>query len=194
MKWVVILLSAGIIGASCYLVFAGPGNKFTVTGTDTTATKRTADTLAVVKPIAILKPVIPGSAKRDSLVTFAKTLIGTPYLYAGTDPAKGFDCSGFINYVFNHFNVTVPRSSYDFINAGKKIPLDSCQEGDLILFTGTNPQERTIGHIGIVCETKTKWPSFIHSSSGKANSVTITSMESVFYQDRFVAAVDVLSK
>ncbi|MBL7749710.1 MAG: C40 family peptidase, partial [Chitinophagaceae bacterium] len=50
----------------------------------------------------------------DSLVAFAKTLIGIPYLYASTDPIKGFDCSGFITYVFNHFNIAVPRSSVDF--------------------------------------------------------------------------------
>lgn len=134
------------------------------------------------------------STLRDSIVLFAKALLGTPYLYASDDPAKGFDCSGFINYVYHHFNIAVPRSSYEFISIGKKIVLDSCKKGDLILFTGTAPEEKAIGHIGIVCETKSKWPSFIHSSSGKAKGVTITSMESAYYQARFVAAVDILSK
>ena len=47
--------------------------------------------------------------KPAEILAFAKNLIGIPYLYASTDPAKGFDCSGFITYVFNHFNIAVPR-------------------------------------------------------------------------------------
>lgn len=131
---------------------------------------------------------------RDSLLSFAKSLTGTPYLYGSTDPSKGFDCSGFITYVFNHFQIAVPRSSYEFENIGKKLSLSSCQKGDLILFTGTNPQERTIGHIGIILDTAGGKPSFIHSSSGKVNGVTITSMESAYYQGRFVSVVDIISK
>ena len=129
---------------------------------------------------------------RDSLVLFAQSLLGTPYLYGSIDPAKGFDCSGFITYVFNHFKITVPRSSYDFEKIGNQKELAVCQKGDLILFTGTNLQEKIIGHIGIVTENKNGIPQFIHSSSGKVNSVTITSMESVYYKSRFVSAIDIL--
>ncbi|WP_432712696.1 C40 family peptidase, partial [Pedobacter sp.] len=46
-----------------------------------------------------------------ALISFAKTLIGIPYHYASSNPQKGFDCSGFVNYVFNNFGVKVPRSS-----------------------------------------------------------------------------------
>ncbi len=52
------------------------------------------------------------------LVKYAETLIGIPYLYGSTDPQKGFDCSGFITYVFNYFNISVPRSSIEFTNVG----------------------------------------------------------------------------
>ena len=131
---------------------------------------------------------------RDSLVSFAKSLIGVPYLYGSTDPAKGFDCSGFITYVFNHFNMTVPRSSFDFENKGRKVTMDSCKRGDIILFTGTVPEEKNIGHIGIICDSNEGIPSFIHSTSGKANGVTITSMENKFYLGRFVGIVDLLGQ
>jgi len=62
----------------------------------------------------------------------------------------------------------------------------------VILFTGTDPQERTIGHIGIVCDIANGNPSFIHSTSGKAYGVTITSMDNKFYQDRFISVIDLL--
>ena len=52
----------------------------------------------------------------QTLIAYAKTLIGTPYKYASVNPAEGLDCSGFITTVFNHFNIKVPRSSVDFTN------------------------------------------------------------------------------
>ena len=128
--------------------------------------------------------VVTKKNKIDSLIKFAKSLIGTPYKYASTDPSVGFDCSGFINYVFNHFNIKVPRSSKDFRNAGKKIALGDSKPGDLILFTGTNPAEREIGHIGLIISNK-NGISFIHSSSGKADGVVITDLND-YYRSRFV--------
>ena len=91
-----------------------------------------------------------GVTAPDSLVIFGKSLVGTPYLYASSDPAKGFDCSGFITYVFNHFGIAVPRSSVDFTDMGLEIPMEVASPGDLILFTGTDSTIRTVGHMGIV--------------------------------------------
>lgn len=128
--------------------------------------------------------VVTKKTKIDSLIQFAKTLIGTPYKYASSDPSKGFDCSGFINYVFNHFNIKVPRSSRDFRNVGKEIALKDANPGDLILFTGTDPTEREIGHIGLIISNK-NGISFIHSSSGKADGVVVTGLND-YYRSRFV--------
>src|SRR5688572_2191748 len=86
----------------------------------------------------------------NDIVNFAETLIGTPYRYGSTDPKVGFDCSGFITHVFNHFHISVPRSSIDFTNVGKEIPVASSKRGDLILFTGIDSTERFVGHMGIV--------------------------------------------
>lgn len=137
--------------------------------------------------------VLPGQ-KRDTpvlqgqqIVSFAKTLIGTPYLYGSTDPAQGFDCSGFITYVFNHFNITVPRSSIDFTNAGKEVSIAEAAPGDLILFTGTDSTERFVGHMGIVTDNM-KELQFIHSTSGKTYGVTITPLND-YYKKRYVKIV-----
>lgn len=131
-----------------------------------------------------------GKVKPDSLVAFARTLQGVPYRYASTDPAKGFDCSGFITYVFNHFKMTVPRSSVSFTNYGKTIPESSARPGDLILFTGTDSTVRVVGHMGIVERIKNDTLYFIHSSSGKANGVTISPLGK-YYRGRFVKTIRV---
>jgi len=122
------------------------------------------------------------------VISFAKTLIGTPYRYASTDPNAGFDCSGFITYVFSHFNIIVPRSSIDFTNVGRDIPVDSAKAGDLILFTGTDSTEKFVGHMGLVVTNQNKQLEFIHSTSGKKHGVTITPLND-YYRSRYVKTI-----
>lgn len=128
----------------------------------------------------------------DSLVAFAKSLLGTPYVYAATDPSIGFDCSGFITYVFNHFNTAVPRSSYDFTNVGTEVSVQEAVPADLILFTGTDSTETFVGHMGIVV-SNTDSLRFIHSTSGKASSVTVTALNP-YYQKRFVKVINIIKR
>lgn len=131
-----------------------------------------------------------GKIHPDSIVAFARTLIGTPYLYASANPAKGFDCSGFITYVFNHFNVTVPRSSVDFTNYGRDIKVEQSKPGDLILFTGTDSILRIVGHMGIVESINNDTLHFIHSTSGKQKGVVISPLGN-YYRSRFVKVIRV---
>jgi cell wall-associated NlpC family hydrolase len=126
----------------------------------------------------------------DSLVSYAESFIGTPYKYASADPSTGFDCSGFIAYVFNHYNIKVPRSAKDFENIGLGIPVNRCKRGDVILFTGTDSTERIIGHIGIVVSNNNDGLRFIHSTSGKAYGVVITDFNE-YYESRFVKVIRV---
>ena len=123
----------------------------------------------------------------QQVIDFSKTLIGVPYLYGSTDPAKGFDCSGFITYVFKHFNIVVPRSSIDFTNVGTEVSAAQAKTGDLILFTGTDSTERFVGHMGIVVSNADTLR-FIHSTSGKQYGVTITPLNK-YYQGRYVKTV-----
>jgi len=194
-------LTLGIILTSCFFIFVNPFQKKVAAPVYPSITNVALDSMATdttprlkIPAGTFTKPTVPSiqNSTRDSIVVFAKSLLGVPYLYGSTDPARGFDCSGFINYVFNRFKIAVPRSSYEFANKGIKKTLATCSPGDVILFTGTDPLERTIGHIGIVADTVGGNPSFIHSSSGKANGVTITSMDNKFYQDRFISVNDLL--
>lgn len=131
------------------------------------------------------------TVRADSLIAYAKTLIGSKYCYAQSTPKKGFDCSGFVYYVFAHFGVEVPRASMDYEHAGKKVKIDSCRTGDVIVFTGTNISNRKAGHVGIIVSNDKSGVVFIHSSSGKKhNGVVVTNFTlSPYYQSRFIKVV-----
>jgi cell wall-associated NlpC family hydrolase len=126
----------------------------------------------------------------QELLAYAKTLIGTPYKYASVDPAEGLDCSGFITHVFNHFSINVPRSSVDFTNYGTTVAAADAAAGNLILFTGTDTLSQVVGHMGIVTDVVDGELQFIHSTSGKAYSVTISKLNA-HYKKRFVKVISI---
>jgi cell wall-associated NlpC family hydrolase len=125
------------------------------------------------------------------IVAFAKTQLGVPYRYCSMDPKGGFDCSGFVNYVFTHFNITVPRSSIDFTNEGREIPLNGARPGDLILFTGTDVRRRVVGHIGIITSNNNGDISFIQATSGDAYAVVISPLNKN-YMNRFIKVIRIV--
>jgi cell wall-associated NlpC family hydrolase len=146
------------------------------------------DKVAITKE-TIINPVKISVSLRDSLVSFGMKFLGTPYI-AGGSGKNGFDCSGFVYFVFRHFNVQVPRSSSQFQLFGKEIPIDSVRKGDVLLFL--SPTRNAIGHVGIVTNPKGKESDFIHASSGREMKVIITSLKQKRYNHRFVKAVNVL--
>lgn len=125
------------------------------------------------------------------LVSFAQTLLGIPYKYGGSNPKLGFDCSGFVNYVFKNFHFPVPRSSSAFSKHGERILLEKASLGDIILFRGTNPKTKSIGHIGIIISKTGEPIRFIHASSGKTQCVTETLLDAR-YQKRFIKVIRLL--
>ena len=127
----------------------------------------------------------------EKIVAFAKTQIGISYKYCSMSPDGGFDCSGFVNYVFNHFSIKVPRASVDFTNVGEDIKLSQSQPGDLILFTGTNPYKRVVGHIGIIIGNDHGDINFIQSTSGAVYGVVISPLDKK-YMSRFVKVIRIL--
>lgn len=140
---------------------------------------------------SIFKKNNSGYIHPEELVSFAKSLIGVRYRYASSNPKLGFDCSGFINYVFSHYDIKVPRSSASFTSFGKEIELQHAKRGDLILFTGTNSNRKVVGHIGIITSKPDEKIAFIHSTSGKEYGVTITPLNK-YYLGRFVKVIRVL--
>jgi len=80
----------------------------------------------------------------NAIIAYASNFLGTPYLWGGTSPS-GFDCSGFTQYVYAHFGVSIGRSTFDQIKAGVQVSKANLQVGDLVLFgSASNPH-----HVGI---------------------------------------------
>ncbi|HEY2582963.1 MAG TPA: C40 family peptidase [Mucilaginibacter sp.] len=134
--------------------------------------------------------IATGKVSPAAVIAFACSLEGTPYRYGSADPAHGFDCSGFINYVFNHFGIVVPRTSVGFTAVGHDIPLNKAMPGDLVLFTGTDYRMRTVGHIGILISLPDHEPKFVHATSGKEDGVTESTLNS-YYLNRYIKTVRV---
>jgi lipoprotein Spr len=182
-----------LIVASC----SGPREPtYVITGSGDTVKKTTEGIIQPPKPDSAghTTRIVTRQTTPLELVTFAKTLTGVPYKYGSADPAEGFDCSGFITYVFNHFGIAVPRTSEDFTYIHREVDLKDAKTGDLILFTGTDSTIRVVGHMGIILATPGQELRFIHSTSGHDNlGVTETPMNS-YYQGRYVKTVRVFEE
>jgi hypothetical protein len=126
---------------------------------------------------------------RDSIEHFGMEFLGVPYVYGGTS-GKGFDCSGFVYYVFDNFHIKVPRTSADFENFGQEIPVDSVQTGDILVFL--SPTRNEIGHVGIVTHASGMESEFVHASSSKEMQVMVSSLKQPGYKKRFVKAIRVV--
>lgn len=76
----------------------------------------------------------------SNIIAYASNFLGTPYLWGGTSPSTGFDCSGFTQYVYAHFGISLGRTTYDQINNGYEVSKSELQPGDLIFYgKGGNP-------------------------------------------------------
>ena len=118
-------------------------------------------------------PKVPGA----SISKTALSTVGTPYSYGGSNPAKGFDCSGLVAWAFERNGVKVPRTAKEQSILGAPISQGSLRPGDLVVF-----QIRSGLHTGIY----TGKGRFVHSpSSGKR--VRVDDMNSIYWRDKFVA-------
>ena len=76
------------------------------------------------------------------VVTYARRFVGVPYSWGGSSPRTGFDCSGFVRYVYQHFGISLPHSSYGDMSLGRQVLRKYLKPGDLVFFAGGS-------HVGI---------------------------------------------
>ena len=119
----------------------------------------------------------------DSLIKFSTEFMGTPYIYGGYTP-EGFDCSGFVQYVYNGVNYKLPRTSRSQAKVGVSIARSNAKPGDLIFFEGSQ-RNGIVGHVGIIVYVDEKGIVFIHSSTKKG--VMLSELEVDYYSKRLVA-------
>ena len=118
----------------------------------------------------------------SSIVATAKKYIGVPYLWGGVTPG-GFDCSGFVQYVYRLHGIQLPRTSSQQYQTGKSVSKANLQPGDLVFFATSFG---SVNHLGIYIGNN----QFIHS--GSSTGVTITSLSNSYWSAWYVGAKRIL--
>lgn len=112
---------------------------------------------------------------------YAKSFIGTPYHYGGRSPRTGFDCSGFVQYVYYHSRgVNLPRRAVDMSRVGRRIRATDLRPGDLVFY---NTNGKPYSHVGIYVGNAR----FIHSPRS-GERVEIVSMKNHYWQSHYDGA------
>ena len=133
----------------------------------------------IVTTSASIEPTneTPTVGNIDTVISEAKKVIGTPYLWAGSTP-DGFDCSGFVYYAFKQAGYDITRhSAASYYNLGEKVT--SPKKGDLVYFA-IGSDKTKINHMGIYLGDN----QFIHASSSKG--VMINDVTSTYYASKLV--------
>jgi cell wall-associated NlpC family hydrolase len=120
----------------------------------------------------------------NKIIEYAGNFAGVPYKAGGSTP-KGFDCSGFTQYVFKKYNYYLPRTTQEQSKMGKSIDKKNIQQGDLVFFTGKNKNSKQVKHVGIVVDVNRKGNFlFIHASTNQG--VTVSSSLESYYKPRYL--------
>ncbi len=121
------------------------------------------------------------SSRVSEVLVNALSLTGVRYKYGGNSPETGFDCSGFVRYVFKQAaSLTLPHSAMAISQLGKSVSKDELQPGDLVFF---NTLRSTFSHVGIYLGNNR----FIHSPS-KGGKVRVENMDDVYWAKNFNGA------
>ena len=125
-----------------------------------------------------------GTATGSQILAKAQSYLGTPYAYGGASPS-GFDCSGFVYYVYGTFGISVGRTPAAQASAGTQVDKSSLQVGDIVLFAGTAGSGIT--HAGIYAGNG----QFIHSPNSRS-TVSYSDLTSGYWSEHFYCGIRVV--
>lgn len=141
-------------------------------------------------PLVPVDPTEPsgGAHPGQDVVEYAKTLLGCDYVAGGKKPEVGFDCSGFVYYVYKNFGYTLnPGATNQWKHLSDEIiPKDQLIPGDLVFFS-SNGDVSGMTHVGIYVGDG----QFIHAENYQ-NGVTITDLDQRYYAQRYLGAKRVI--
>jgi cell wall-associated NlpC family hydrolase len=121
------------------------------------------------------------SSKSSQLTAYARGLIGTPYKYGGYSPKTGFDCSGFVDYVFRHAaHISLPHNAQRISRHGLSIKSSQLRAGDLVFY---NTNKRAFSHVGIYIGDGR----FIHAPSS-GGRVRMENMHEAYWEKHYNGA------
>ncbi|HIW17252.1 MAG TPA: C40 family peptidase [Firmicutes bacterium] len=183
-----VRLRSGASTASDTLAYFDTGDSMTVTGVNGCWYKVTAgsmsgyvhsDYLALANQV-LAAPTVTTESAGSTIVSTAKQYLGVPYVWAGTSPG-GFDCSGFVYYVYKQNGYTTNRTAASLFSDGAYVDRSQLQPGDVICFYSGS--YGYIGHCGIYIGDG----QFIHASSS-AGQVVIDSLSEGYYNSHYYGA------
>jgi cell wall-associated NlpC family hydrolase len=106
------------------------------------ATARVGGALGAQRHVARMSHATAVAHKQARVVRFARRFLGVPYVYGGTSPRTGFDCSGFTRFVYSHFGIVLPHYSGAQFSMGRGVSRAGLRPGDLLFFDG-------LDHVGL---------------------------------------------
>ncbi len=146
----------------------------------TQAQPAAASVQATMIPVSFASPAVAGDCG-DRLVSRAMNYLGTPYRYGGTSPKTGFDCSGFVYYLYGAvFGQQIPRMPREMAREGTPIARADLARGDIVFFGSRG----TFTHIGIYAGDG----QFVHATH-RGSPVMVTSLDADYYRQRYMTAV-----
>ena len=112
----------------------------------------------------------------ELVARYARTFVGVPYRWGGTSPRTGFDCSGFVAFVYRHFGVSLPHYTVAQFERGRRVARGALRPGDLVFFAG-------LSHVGLYIGDGR----FVHAPH-TGTRVSVASLRRGWYRETFAGA------
>src|SRR5712692_5907095 len=141
--------------------------------------------LLLLCALAVIVPALANAATRrqpDDLeegvlvARYARMFVGVPYRWGGMSPRTGFDCSGFVAFVYRHFGVSLPHYTRSQFQRGRRVARGALRPGDLVFFAG-------LSHVGLYIGDGR----FVHAPHA-GTRVSVTSLRGGWYRSTFAGA------
>lgn len=146
--------------------------------------KKTGFNFGIVIVFALISACASTPEEQTELspvANYALGLQGVPYNYGKASPEEGFDCSGFVQHVYQQHGVSLPRTVQQMLEAVTPVPVNEIRSGDLLFF---NTRDNSVSHVGIYINRD----QFIHAPSQHTGKVKVSSLKNNYWQQHFVCA------